>query len=113
MCKNAWQSKLKERNLMLPRIRKILVKYFAEMRWYTILVGMGLYSVICWLMMIVAGEEALTHPTDFIYWLVVTASTVGYGDLSPVTTMGKYFVSLFVIPVGLSFFALIIGRAAS
>lgn len=83
------------------------------MRWYTILVGMGIYSVICWLMMIVAGEETLTHPTDFIYWLVVTASTVGYGDLSPVTTMGKYFVSLFVIPVGLSFFALIIGRAAS
>ncbi len=43
---------------------------------------------------------------------MVTASTVGYGDLAPQTDVGKLIVILFVIPVGISLFALIIGRAA-
>lgn len=41
---------------------------------------------------------------------MVTASTVGYGDMSPVTPFGKLVVMLWVIPVGLSIFALLITK---
>ncbi|WP_040515106.1 potassium channel family protein [Paraglaciecola polaris] len=98
---------------MFSTIRKILSQYFAEMRWYTLLSALSFYAISSWCLMALAGEEALTNSTDFIYWLVVTGSTVGYGDFSPATSAGKYIVSLYVIPVGLSFFALIIGRVAS
>ncbi len=91
----------------------MLSQYFSEMRWYTILIALSFYTVSSWCLMALAGEDALTNSTDFIYWLVVTGSTVGYGDLSPTTAAGKYIVSLYVIPVGLSFFALVIGRVAS
>ena len=98
---------------MLHKVRKILTRYFAEMRWYTIVLALTFYGLSSWLLLFYAGENALLNPTDFLYWLVVTGSTVGYGDLSPSTVAGKYVVSFYVIPLGLSIFALVIGRIAA
>ena len=91
----------------------MLVRVFAEMRWYSIVLALLFYGSTSWLLLSLAGEESLTQSTDFIYWLVVTGSTVGYGDLSPSTTAGKYLVSFYIIPMGLSIFALVLGRVAS
>ena len=55
---------------------------------------------LSWLLLWLCDEEVLTS-ADFLYWIVVTASTAGYGDFSPQTEAGKYVVSLFVIPFGL------------
>jgi voltage-gated potassium channel len=98
---------------MFPKLRKMFVRVFAEMRWYSIVLALLFYGCTSWILMHLAGEDALTQSTDFIYWLVVTGSTVGYGDLSPSTSTGKYLVSFYVIPLGLSIFALVLGRAAS
>ncbi|WP_045465126.1 potassium channel protein [Vibrio hyugaensis] len=71
------------------------------------------YIAISWLLLVLAGEHALTDNfSNFIYYLMVTASTVGYGDLSPTTNAGKWVVVLFIIPGGLSLFAAILGRVA-
>lgn len=83
------------------------------MRWYNIVLVLFAYGVLSWILLKLSGETALLQNGDFFYWMVVTASTVGYGDLSPETTAGKYVVSLFIIPFGLSIFALIVGRVAS
>ncbi len=97
---------------MFPKLRKMFVRVFAEMRWYSIVLALLFYGTSSWLLLWMAGEESLTQSTDFVYWLVVTGSTVGYGDLSPTTSLGKYLVSFYVIPVGLSIFALVLGRGA-
>jgi voltage-gated potassium channel len=99
--------------MMFPRLRRMLSRVFAEMRWYSIVLALLFYGCTSWLLLHLAGEESLTHSVDFIYWLVVTGSTVGYGDLSPSTTAGKYLVSFYIIPMGLSIFALVLGRIAN
>ena len=99
--------------MMFPKLRKMLVRVFAEMRWYSIVLALLFYGMTSWCMLYLAGEKSLTQSVDFIYWLVVTGSTVGYGDLSPSTTAGKYLVSFYIIPMGLSIFALVLGRVAS
>ncbi|MGD8111156.1 potassium channel family protein [Vibrio sp. TRT 17S01] len=72
------------------------------------------YIAASWLLLKVAGENALTDDySTFIYYLMVTASTVGYGDYSPETAAGKWVVILFIIPGGLSLFASMLGRIAS
>lgn len=98
---------------MIYKLRKVLMRYFTQMRWHTIVLALLLYGVSSWWFMQLAGETALINPTDFIYWMVVTGSTVGYGDFSPATAAGKYVVAFYIIPVGLTIFAFVLGRAAA
>ncbi|MDT0628928.1 potassium channel family protein [Alteromonas sp. W364] len=95
------------------KLKKLCMKYFSEMRWYTLLLALLFYTVTSWVFLFLAEEHALLEANDYFYWLIVTGSTVGYGDMSPSTSAGKLIVALYVIPVGLSIFALVIGRIAS
>ncbi len=98
---------------MIQKIRKLVLKHFIHMRWYSVVLALIVYAALCWILLRLSGEEALTQWPDFLYWLMVTGSTVGYGDMSPTTDAGKYITSIFVIPFGLSIFALIVGRVAA
>ena len=49
---------------------------------------------------------------DCLYWTVVTISTVGFGDMSPVHTPGRVF-TLFVIAGGVVNYSLIISLITS
>lgn len=73
-----------------------------------------LYLAVCWSLLIWAGEDELTSSFgQFVYYLMVTASTVGYGDFSPQSDIGKWVVALIVIPGGLALFAALLGRVAT
>jgi voltage-gated potassium channel len=95
------------------KVRKIMTQYFSDLRWYVVVLVLIFYSLSSYALLFIAGEEGLLNIHDFVYWLVVTGSTVGYGDMSPSTVGGKWIVALYVIPMGLSIFALVLGRAAS
>ncbi|NLS11270.1 two pore domain potassium channel family protein [Vibrio sp. SM6] len=72
------------------------------------------YFMLSWLLLRWAGETALTDNfSTFVYFLMVTASTVGYGDMSPTSAAGRWVAVLFVIPGGLSLFAALLGQIAS
>lgn len=51
------------------------------------------------IMYIVEGpsNSKFTDIPTSIYWAVVTVSTVGYGDMYPITPLGKFFASLLMI----------------
>lgn len=97
---------------IILRIKRLILRHFVELSWQGVFIALASYLVASYGMLQLAGEAGLTE-RNFIYWIVVTASTVGYGDLSPSTTAGKHITSLFVIPVGLGMFALIIGHIAA
>lgn len=49
-------------------------------------------------MYLVEGEEAgFTSIPESIYWGVVTVTTVGYGDIAPVTPLGKAIASVMML----------------
>lgn len=55
-------------------------------------------SVVGSLMYIVEGpEHGFTSIPTAMYWAIVTMTTVGYGDLSPVTTLGRFLASALMI----------------
>lgn len=55
--------------------------------------------------------EKMTFP-DALWWSYVTATTVGYGDLSPVSTGGRIIASLLML-TGIGFLSLLTGTIAS
>lgn len=78
---------------------------------YIFLLFLIIFSVIVGSMMFMVeggrpGFETIPHS---IYWAVVTVTTVGYGDVSPVTSMGKFFAvilmlagySIIAVPTGI------------
>lgn len=48
-------------------------------------------------------NNTVSHYWDAIWWALCTVSTVGYGDIVPVTVPGR-IVGIFLIIVGVSFF---------
>ena len=51
------------------------------------------------------GVETFRHFFDALYWATVTLTTVGYGDLCPVTDLGR-FVSMLSSIFGVAIIAL-------
>lgn len=69
--------------------RKILVFIFAVLA-LTIVMGTVMYIVE-------GGKNGFDSIPHSIYWAIVTLTTVGYGDISPQTTVGKFLASVIMI----------------
>jgi voltage-gated potassium channel len=73
-------------------VRKIVVFLFAVFA-IVIIVGALMYQI--------EGEDnGFTSIPTSMYWAIVTVTTVGYGDISPKTVMGRILASMLMI-VGL------------
>lgn len=97
--------------MVILKLRRVMSALFLNANATTTISLVVAYIISCYFLMALAGESELVKPENFVYWLVVTASTVGYGDLSPSTGLGKILVSLWVIPLGLSLFAFVVAKA--
>lgn len=98
------------RMLRVFRILK-LTEYISEARVITsalsasrrkisvfMLAVVAIVTVVGSLMYVVEGEEnGFTDIPTSIYWAIVTLTTVGYGDLSPKTALGKMLASVVMI----------------
>ena len=96
--------------IFMLQMRKFFVGLLQRMQWQVVFAVVVFYGASSWLLLYWAGEEDIINNDVFFYWLIVTGSTVGYGDYSPTTVLGKWVVALWVLPLGLSIFGLAAGR---
>jgi voltage-gated potassium channel len=65
------------------------------------------------IMYIIEGQQnGFDNIPKSIYWAVVTLTTVGYGDVVPITTLGKT-VSVFIMMLGYAIIAVPTGIVSS
>lgn len=75
---------------------------------WSVIIGILLtVSFVGYLLMDYAGEKDVVD--NYIWWFFVTATTVGYGDYSPASTLGR-FVAVMIMLIGIAVLTLIIAK---
>lgn len=93
---------------LIRRFNGLLLK----LSWLSLGLLVGFHFFSSWGLLWLAEEHTIIAPDVFWYIYMVTTTTVGYGDYSPVTTLGRAVVSFWLITGGISLFAAVIGKAS-
>ncbi|WP_026702307.1 potassium channel protein [Salibacterium aidingense] len=59
---------------------------------------------------ILSIEPETFSPMSALWWVMTTSTTVGYGDISPVTAAGQWFTMLFIYPIGIGIIGVVISK---
>ena len=96
--------------MLFGKLVRAIRKHLTEVSWLSIIGLVLLHAMLSWLLLALAGEQDLINIESFLYYYVVTTSTVGFGDLSPSSYHGKLVVALVQIPLGLALFGALLGK---
>lgn len=85
---------LNQGNQLMTAMRQSREKIFIFM--FFVLLLVCIFGSIMYMVEHNVNEDFNSIPTS-IYWAIVTITTVGYGDISPMTQMGKFIASIIMI----------------
>ena len=107
------QSLLVLRALRLLRVFRIfkLTHFLTEMQFLGVAVKGSLRKISIFMLIVLMlvvilgsimylvekGQNGFSSIPDSIYWAIVTITTVGYGDISPATPLGKFVASIIML----------------
>jgi len=86
---------LNEGYLLLESIRKSLTKILVYFMFVVVLVC--ILGTIMYIVESGTPDTLFTSIPTSIYWAIVTLTTVGYGDITPVTALGKFLSGIVMI----------------
>lgn len=96
---------------VLRRIMRRVARDAANLSWpYAIAIAIAHATSVAIGYIVMGETELVSGLVQFIYFYMVTGSTVGYGDFSPSSETGKLFTALWVVPGAISIFAFLIGK---
>lgn len=93
--------------ILLKNFRNALVRLSGR----GLLVFLLLHYWVSWWVLALLDEDKITTFPVWTYFYITTATTIGYGDFSPSTELGRWFTALWLMPGGVCIFAALIGKA--
>lgn len=82
---------------------QVIVKALKESRdkigvfMFFILIVVCIFGSVMYLIEGAAGNEGFDSIPRSVYWAIVTLTTVGYGDISPISPLGQFIAALIMI----------------
>lgn len=98
---------------LIGHLYRLLRAHLRQVTWTVLLTALALHVAVSWTLLAWAGEVELLGWEAFPYYYMTTATTIGYGDLSPGSTAGRYAVAFFMMPVAVALFAAVLGKASA
>jgi voltage-gated potassium channel len=99
----------------MPMFRTLWQKVYtaiATLSWSVLAMAFVGHALVSWALLDWAGERDLTvDAITFLYYYMTTATTVGYGDLSPGGQMGRLVDIVWVLPGSIALFTSVLGKA--
>jgi voltage-gated potassium channel len=92
----------------MPHLTQSIMKLYyvlAKTSWVSIVAMITAHASISYIGLTVAGEADILNPITFIYFYATTAYTIGYGDFSPTTDLGRLFAAIWIFPGALLVFS--------
>lgn len=83
----------------------------SNLHWSVLLLIVLVHMALSYAILSFAREPDLLAPVTYIYWYATTALTVGYGDFSPKTDMGRIAAAIFIMPGAIACFTVAIAKA--
>ena len=96
--------------IILSRVSKRVYARVSGLSWDTVTVLTASHFAVSWGLLILVGSEEIANSNVFWYFYATTATTVGYGDYSPVTEAGRLITVLWIMPGGIALFTTIIAK---
>ena len=96
---------------ILVRLFKGLGYHVRQLSWPVLGLLFLLHMACAWALMAWAGEQKLVfNPIDWLYFYMTTATTIGYGDLSPQGGAGRLVAALFLQPTAVALFTAFVSK---
>lgn len=92
------------------RLFRRLRRHVRQVSWLTIAAAFVLHMLLSWGLLALAGESKLVAADTWGYYYMTTATTIGYGDLTPSTPAGRLVVALLLMPGAVALFAAMLAK---
>lgn len=99
--------------IVIGKLFRSLRGHLRRISWGVVAAALVLHMTGTWLLLAWAGEDKLLGWDAFVYYYMTTASTIGYGDLSPGTPAGRWAAALFVMPGAIALFASVLAKTSA
>lgn len=97
--------------LQIITIVRRLYHAITDLHWSVLALVLLAHMAASWLLLAWAGEAEFSGLPTFIYWYATTASTVGYGDITPDGDAGRLITAFFVFPGAIAAFTSILAKS--
>lgn len=98
---------------LLLKLVRFLGARLRSLSWALFALLLLAHCLSSWWLMVWAGEAHLTSFANWVYYYMVTATTIGYGDLSPQSPTGRLLATVWLLPGAVALFASFLGKVSA
>ena len=91
-------------------LARLIYQHVAAVTWPAIMLIAAVHFFSSWAVIAFAEGETIATPEIFWYYYLVTATTVGYGDFAPATSVGRAIAVFWIMPGGIAIFTSIVAK---
>lgn len=99
--------------IIVGRLYRVLRRHVRRVSWGMVALALLAHMGLSWVLFVLAGEHKLVGLDAFPYYYMTTATTIGYGDLSPGSVAGRYIAAFVLMPGAVALFATVLAKTSA